>query len=84
MSRDIPGTKCIFLMELPIGAFNSSPQPHGTPIITEVANIGYTGIQVTWKDANRQFVSKWCDWDPPTAENGSSNNSDLSQPDGSG
>jgi hypothetical protein len=67
-----------------IGAFNSSAQPRGTPLIAEVANVGYPEIQVMWKDENGRFVSSRCDWDPPTAENGSSNSPDPSQGDGSG
>ena len=75
-------------MERLIGAFNSGPQPCGTPIVAEVAHIGYPAIQVLWKNTNGQFMSSHCDqnsqWDLPTAENGDSNGPDPSQLDGSG
>jgi len=60
------------------GAFNPGPQPLSTPIFAEVAHIGYPAIQVSWKNANGQFVSSRCDkhsqWDTPTTiGNGDSN-----------
>jgi hypothetical protein len=79
---------CGRLMERLIGAFNPGPQPCGTPIFAEVANIGYPAIQVSWKNASGRFVSSLCDqnsqWHLLTAENGDSNEPDLSQLDGRG
>ncbi|KAF8801587.1 hypothetical protein BYT27DRAFT_7198157 [Phlegmacium glaucopus] len=70
------------------GAFNPGAQPRGTPIIAEVAYIGYPAIQVSWKNDNGRFLSSRCDkhsrWDQATAENGDSNEPDPSQLDGSG
>jgi len=70
------------------GTFNPGPQPRGTPIFAEVSHVGYSEIQVLWKNANGRFVSSRCDkhsqWDTPTAEIGDSNGPDSSQLDGRG
>jgi hypothetical protein len=70
------------------GAFNPGPQPLGTPIVAEVAHIGYPAIQVLWKNENGRFVSSRCDknsrWDTPTPENMDYTGSNQSQRDGSG